>query len=252
MDRHGGMVPDDPLDEIRRHSGRQPQRLDPAVLRPQTTGSRDDPAPAGDHREDMAAAWVVADELLRAVGVEAARAVRGRAAMRRAVLSQATCCVGAVVPALGREQGVQPTIRTDPERAQCPDLAHLWLEATIGVHRRLLCRGRLPVRLRSLRRGRLRSRLGYWKDLDTADFLADVPHGKSVDPRSGIGVRSAIPTENHDGRHHHRGTGPAALKAQGHVVPVRHLLRTCSPTSARSVPRRVPSCRVQREIPLPS
>jgi hypothetical protein len=58
------------------------------------------------------------------------------------------------------------------------------------------------VRLRSLRRGRLPRRLGHWQNLDTADFLADVAHGKSVGTRSGIGASSAVPTRNCD-----RGTG---------------------------------------------
>ena len=54
------------------------------------------------------------------------------------------------------------------------------------------------MRLRSLRRGRLRSRLGYWENLDTADFLADVAHGKSVGNGVEIGACSAVPTENND------------------------------------------------------
>ncbi len=67
------------------------------------------------------------------------------------------------------------------------------------------------MRLRSLRRGRLRSRLGYWENLDTADFLADVAHEKSVGTRVEIGACSAVPTENYHRATTTVGRGRAAM-----------------------------------------
>ncbi len=138
MNRHRGMVPDDQLDKIRWHSGRQPQRLDPAVFGPQTARSRDDPTSAREHREDMAADRVVADLLLRTVGVEAARAVRGRAAMWRAVLPEQRAVLEPSCQRSFENRAYRPPSGPILKGAQCPDLAYLWLETPVGIHRSYL------------------------------------------------------------------------------------------------------------------
>ena len=74
------------------------------------------------------------------------------------------------------------------------------------------------MRLRSLRRGRLRRRLGYWENLDTADFLADVAHGKRVGMGVEIGACSAVATE--------RSPPWDGVARQRHAGMVRHLVRT--------------------------
>jgi len=134
VDGHRGVVPADRQDQVLRHGLRQPQRLDPALLGAQAAGSRDDPAPAGDHGQDVAAVRVVAGPLLGAIGVEAAPAVRVRARVRLLVVPQAARGVGAVVPGRVGEQGVQVAVRADPEGAQRPDLPHLRLETGEGLH----------------------------------------------------------------------------------------------------------------------